>query len=414
MTSRRAVLVAMMMVLSASCARAQGTYDGMPPGGMRMPPFAGRFEGRFVDLTYSFDSTTVVWPEAQPFRLHVVARGKTPGGYFYSSETFSASEHAGTHLVAPIHFAEGRWAADEIPVDRFIGPVVVISVEDSVRTNRDYRVRPDDIKRWEKAHHKIADGTIVLVRTGWGAGWADRQRYFGTATPSDGGSFHFPGFSREAAEFLTMERRVDAVGLDTPSLDYGPSQDFVAHRVFAAANVPAFENVAHLDKVPEEGATLIALPMKIHGGSGGPVRIVAVVLPERADEDEDVDKRPERDRHKAPVTHATPRDSVRKDGELPKFGDFVYYEEEPVRLSMPAPEYPDEARRAGLEGTVKVQALIDTTGAVTYTRVVKSIELLDDAAVRAVRASRWKPAMDKHRPVAVWVEIPVSFRLGRR
>jgi kynurenine formamidase len=113
------------------------------------------------------------------------------------------------------------------------------------------------------------------MRSGWGRFWPDKARYLGTATPGDTAHLHFPGFSKEAAEWLLRERRPAAIGVDTPSIDHGPSADFPVHRAVGAANVPGFENVAHLDRLPEAGAAVVALPMKIGGGTGAPLRIVA-------------------------------------------------------------------------------------------------------------------------------------------
>jgi kynurenine formamidase len=241
------------------------------------PPAPVLDESKLVDLTYPFDSTTIYWPTATPFRLEVAARGRTEGGFWYASNNICASEHGGTHLDAPIHFGEGRSSADQIPIERLVGPAVVVDVSDSCAANPDYRLRVDDLVAWEQRNGRIPDGAIVLMRAGWGSRWPDRKRYFATETPHDPLTLHFPGFSREAAEFLTQERRIDAVGLDTPSLDYGPSRDFICHQVFAAADVPGLENVADLERLPERGATLIALPMKIAGGTGGPARVVALL-----------------------------------------------------------------------------------------------------------------------------------------
>jgi kynurenine formamidase len=238
---------------------------------------SGIDETKIVDLTYPFDSTTVYWPTAEPFRLEVAARGRTPSGYWYASNNICASEHGGTHLDAPIHFAEGGWTTEAIPVDRLVGPAVVVDVTDSCAANPDYRLSVADLERWELLNGRIPDGAIVLMRAGWGSRWPDRKRYFQTETPQDAMTLHFPGYSKEAAEFLTRERRVDAVGLDTPSLDHGPSRDFIAHQIFGAANVPGLENVARLEELPERGATIIALPMKIAGGTGGPCRVIAVL-----------------------------------------------------------------------------------------------------------------------------------------
>jgi kynurenine formamidase len=233
-------------------------------------------ELKIVDLTYSFDEKTVYWPTAKPFQWEKESWGQSAGGYWYTAARYAASEHGGTHLDAPIHFGEGRLAADEIPLSRLVAPAVVIDISEAAAKNADYRLTVDDIVSWEKANGQIPDNSIALVRSGWGKFWPDRKRYLGTDAPGDTANLHFPGISREAAEFLAKRRKLDGVGIDTASIDHGPSKDFIAHQILNGANIYALENVANLDRLPAKGATLIALPMKIKGGTGGPARIIAI------------------------------------------------------------------------------------------------------------------------------------------
>lgn len=144
-------------------------------------------------------------------------------------------------------------------------------------TETDYLLTVDDIRSWEKRYGRLPKGTIVLAYTGSGRYWGDAKRYLGTDEVGNVSDLHFSGVSREAAEFLTKQRSVKAVGIDTPSIDHGPSRDFLAHQAFGAANVPIFENVALLEKLPAKGATVFAIPMKIKGGSGAPLRIFALL-----------------------------------------------------------------------------------------------------------------------------------------
>ncbi len=234
----------------------------------------------WIDLTYSFDDRTVFWPTAKPFDLEVVAAGMTEGGYYYAANNFSMAEHGGTHLDAPVHFAEGKQAADQIPLDRLIGPAVVVDVSDVAASNPDYQVTVADLEAWEAEHGSIPDGAVLLLRSGWGARWPDRARYLGTTLtgPAAVPELHFPGLHPDAARWLVDHRRIDALGIDTPSIDFGQSSRFESHRILYAENIPAFENVAALDRLPATGSYVVALPMKIAGGSGGPLRIVAVVL----------------------------------------------------------------------------------------------------------------------------------------
>ena len=233
--------------------------------------------GTVVDLTYPFDDKTIYWPTARPFQLEQVAHGPTPGGYWYEANNFTAAEHGGTHIDAPCHFGKDKKTVDAIPLEQLMGPAVVVDVRAACAKDADYRVTRQDLLDDEAKHGRIPDGAIVLLLTGWGERWPDRKRYLGDDRPGETSNLHFPGYSRQAAEFLTRERRVDAVGLDTPSLDHGPSRDFIAHQIFNGADVPGLENVAALDRLPPRGATVYALPMKIRGGSGGPARIFAVL-----------------------------------------------------------------------------------------------------------------------------------------
>ena len=231
-----------------------------------------------VDLTHAFDSETLYWPTSPTkFELTTLSSGVTEGGWFYSANSFCAPEHGGTHLDAPIHFGQGRRTADQVPVRQLVAPAVVIDVTRAAAVDPDYRLSVADVRAWEKVHGTIPGGAIVLLRTGWSKRWPDRRRYFGDDTPGDASKLHFPSYGEAAAGLLVLERRVGALGVDTASIDHGPSTTFPVHRLTAAANVPGLENLTDLASVPETGAWIVALPMKIAGGSGGPLRAVALV-----------------------------------------------------------------------------------------------------------------------------------------
>jgi kynurenine formamidase len=231
-----------------------------------------------VDLTWPYDEQTLYWPTSpSAFEFKQLAYGPTPGGWFYSSNAICTPEHGGTHLDAPIHFAAGKNSVDRIPLERLIAPAVVIDVADRAAANADYRLTAADVRDWESRNGTIAAGTIVLLRTGWGSRWPNRKSYFGDDTPGMTDNLHFPSYGEDAARMLVEQRRVAAIGVDTASIDYGQSKDFIVHRVANGADVPGIENIAHLERLPARGAFLMALPMKIAGGSGGPVRIVAAV-----------------------------------------------------------------------------------------------------------------------------------------
>jgi kynurenine formamidase len=235
--------------------------------------------GRIVDLTYAFDANSVYWPTAQQFKLETDFEGMTDKGYFYSAYRYSAAEHGGTHLDSPVHFAKGRYTVDELPLQQLMGAAIVIDVTAQCAANPDYLVSVADFQNWEKRNGRIRPDTIVLLRTGFGKFYPDRKKYLGTEERGAEAvaKLHFPGLDPAAARWITQNRSIKAIGLDTASIDYGQSTLFESHRILFDKNIPAFENVANMDQLPAKGFSVIALPMKIKNGSGGPLRIIAIL-----------------------------------------------------------------------------------------------------------------------------------------
>jgi kynurenine formamidase len=235
--------------------------------------------GSVVDLSYPFESATVYWPTAGSFNLEKDFEGTTEQGYYYSAYKYSAAEHGGTHIDAPIHFARGRHSVDQIPLEQLMGAAVVIDVTGKAGKDRDYQITAADLQNWEQKNGRLPAGAIVLLRTGFGKYYPDRKKYMGTDERGAAAvaKLHFPGLHPDAARWLVGNRQIKAIGLDTPSIDYGQSTLFESHRILFEKNIPALENVANLHQLPLKGSIVIALPMKIKGGSGGPLRVIAVV-----------------------------------------------------------------------------------------------------------------------------------------
>lgn len=238
--------------------------------------------GTLVDLSHTYDAQTVFWPTADPFRLEKVSDGVTEGGWHYAANNVFTSEHGGTHVDAPVHFAAGKRTVDRLPLDQLVAPIVLVDVAARCRDNADYQVTMQDLLDWERTNGMIGPDSILLLHTGFATRWPDAARYLGTAERGEAGAskLHFPGLHPDAARWLVTSRPVKAVGLDTASIDYGPSTTFESHRVLFANDIPAFENLTALDRIPPRGAVIVALPMKIGGGSGAPLRAIAVVPPD--------------------------------------------------------------------------------------------------------------------------------------
>jgi kynurenine formamidase len=232
-----------------------------------------------VDLSHPYDSQTLYWPSADAprFAFEVLKDGPTPGGWYYAANRFCTPEHGGTHLDAPRHFAAGKRTVDQVPVRQLVAPGVVVDLREAAAKDRDVRLSVADLTAWEQCNGRIPRGAIVLLSTGWDARWGNRQAYFGDDTPGDASHLHFPSFGPEAATWLIAERGVGGLGVDTPSIDHGPSGDFQVHRIAAAAEVPGLENLTGLGALPAKGFWIVALPMNIAGGSGAPVRVIALV-----------------------------------------------------------------------------------------------------------------------------------------
>ena len=236
-------------------------------------------QGHLVDLTHNYSSETIYWPTEEGFKLDTEFDGMTEKGYYYSAKKFSAPEHGGTHMDAPIHFAKNGKTVDQIPLYQLFGQAIVIDVSKEAVKNPDYQVSIQDFTNWESSFGKIPDGVIVLLYTGFGKYWPDRFKYLGTSKTGKEAltDLHFPGLHPDAAKWLVENRKINAVGLDTQSIDYGRSEFFETHRILCTKNIPFFENVANLDKIPVSGIFVIGLPMKIEGGSGAPLRLVAII-----------------------------------------------------------------------------------------------------------------------------------------
>lgn len=228
-----------------------------------------------IDLTWTLDAENPYWPAEnyEPFRLQTIATLEKNG---VLSKAFYTPEHLGTHLDAPNHFEPNQPSVDQLkPADLF-APGVVIDLSMKCELDADCRLTVADIAAWEETHGLIPNRAVVFLHTGWGRHWRNYPRY---KNQDATGKMHFPGFSQEAAEFLVTERQVRGIGIDTLSIDYGLSTDFIVHHVINRAGRYGLENVAHLDQLPAKDFFVFVAPVKIRTGSGGPTRILAMFPP---------------------------------------------------------------------------------------------------------------------------------------
>ncbi len=270
--SRAVLALSLALATALSVAASATSAPGAAPQAMDPARY------RSVDLTHPFEAQTIYWPSDQSgFTLMTLSRGMTDKGYFYAAGAIQTPEHGGTHMDAPLHFSENGQTVEQVTLDHLIAPLAVLDVSLAAGGNPDYEITQGDIITYEASNGPIGRGSIVVARTGWSSRWPDRREYLGDDAPGEADNLHFPGFGAEAVRLLIEQRGVVAVGIDTASVDLGKSSEFPVHRLLARANVPSFENLTDLDQLPAKGALMLALPMKIAGGSGAPLRAVALV-----------------------------------------------------------------------------------------------------------------------------------------
>lgn len=239
------------------------------------PSVAAQSPHRLIDLSHPISTTMPAWPGSRTaFRLDTVLATGTAAMF-----NWFVPEHLGTHLDAPRHASGSGATTDQVALERLIAPARVVDLRTQVGDNADYLITAADLEAHERRHGPIDQGTFVVIHTGWARRWGDPS-YFGAQTAGAKTTLHFPSLGVEAAQLL-VSRRVAAVAVDVPSTDLGAADGFPVHGVFGPAGIPAVENLADPAQLPVTGATLIALTPKVVGGSGGPVRVVAMIQTER-------------------------------------------------------------------------------------------------------------------------------------
>lgn len=258
--------------------QAIGRHAGiMRAGAMIEPQMFPAFD--LVDLSQALDAESPSWPGEAPFRLDPPGIVPLDGGFSVASSSFACPEHAGTHADAPAHLVPGGTTIDALPLSQLVAPGVLVDVRGTVGDDPDATVDRAAFEAWESRHGRLQAGTVVLVATGWSSRWNDPAAYLGTADRSEAGSaaLRFPGLAVDAARWLACARKVAAVGIDSAGIDPGGSSALEAHRELLGNGVVVFENLAAPERLPARGFLVLALPLKILGGSAAPARVVALV-----------------------------------------------------------------------------------------------------------------------------------------
>lgn len=223
-----------------------------------------------ADLTHLLGTEFPLFPGAAPFTITPVVSHEKDG---YYGSVLNYWEHSGTHMDAPVHFAKDGLFVDQLPVESLVVPAAVIDITERARRDPDTVVTPDDLIAWERRYGRLPENAAVLMASGWGARAGSVEAFRNT---DSSGVMHFPAFGKDAVDFLLTERRISGIGVDTLSLDHGPSTDFAVHYTILPTNRWGLENLANLESIPPSGATLFVGAPKIAAGSGGPTRVMAV------------------------------------------------------------------------------------------------------------------------------------------
>jgi isatin hydrolase len=201
-------------------------------------------------------------------------------GPFWSWNWLKIGEHSGTHFDAPIHWVTGKdykdGSTDTIPPKNFVAPALVIDRSAEVAKNQDYLLTVDEIKKWEGQHGAITAGHWVLFRTDWHKRNGSEAEFLN----ADANGPHSPGPTAEAIEYLISKGVIgwgsETVGTDAGSAG-GMNPPFPAHNLMHKANRYGLASLCNLDRLPAKGAILVAAPLKIVGGTGSPLRVLALV-----------------------------------------------------------------------------------------------------------------------------------------
>ncbi|XP_055886488.1 kynurenine formamidase-like [Biomphalaria glabrata] len=229
-----------------------------------------------VDMSHTLDTDSIRFPTDPEFIFTILTRGIEPEGFWLELNKFETPEHIGTHMDAPSHFARDRWRVHEIPAQRLVGAGVVVDVRNKVKRNPDYRLSVSDLRKWEMLYGRIPDGAIVFMWSGWDVRYPNKTSTFNSNTPEDIRTWHFPGFHPSAMSWLVQNRNISMIGVDTPSVDYAQTSVYDVHQIMCNASIMGLENVNNLAKIPPSRSLIVALPVKLRDGSGGPVRIISI------------------------------------------------------------------------------------------------------------------------------------------
>jgi kynurenine formamidase len=230
-----------------------------------------KIQNRILHLSHIIDPDIPQWQGDPPVEFETVAELEKHGYYL---RRFSMGEHSATHINAPNSFHRDGVGIDQYPAESLIVPAIVIDICVQAAINPDYVLTVADILAWEEKYGQITADCVVLLNTGWQEKWFDKKAFFNKDAE---GNLHFPGFSSDVTQFLLNERQIAGVGIDTHGVDSGQDTTFATNSLVLEKPRIVLENLTNLHQLPPLGTTLVIGILRLRGGSGSPVSVLALV-----------------------------------------------------------------------------------------------------------------------------------------
>ncbi|WP_101772300.1 cyclase family protein [Peptostreptococcus faecalis] len=226
---------------------------------------------KWVDLSYKFDEETPHWSGFDKMEIETVFDFDTEN---YKAQKYNVITQYGTHIDAPCHFVPGKRSMDQIPLEEMVLPLCVIDKSDVVKENNDYALTVEDILEWEKEYGKIPEKAFVAFRSDW-----SKRDPETLDNLDEQGNKHYPGWKKEAVEFLIKERNITAIGHETSDTDAPEDQKehgFAAEYYLLEQDKYQIELLRNLDQCPPVGSIIFCTFLNVTDGVGFSARCFAL------------------------------------------------------------------------------------------------------------------------------------------
>ncbi|HXW02748.1 MAG TPA: cyclase family protein [Nitrosarchaeum sp.] len=210
-----------------------------------------------IDLTLTISASIPTFPDSPKPQFILWSTLKDNE---YNLELLFLSSHTGTHLDAPYHFVKNGIKIHQIPLDRLVGNGILIKI----KKGKNQSITKNDLILFERKHGNIPKYSSIFFYTEWQKN-LNNSCYF----------INNPGLSESAATYL-VSKKINLVGIDSPSIDLGQDKNFKVHQILAKNNILIVENLSNLNKISSKQFDFVILPLKLKDATGSPVRAIAI------------------------------------------------------------------------------------------------------------------------------------------